>query len=160
MPNSSSVRVHRFRPGEVALREIRRYTSTTELLIRKLPFQRLVKEIAAEFVGFFFLLGLDFIGIILTCGLKNVVGEFSISIGCHWSAARIYRGVFGSIIWGYEVVCGSCEEGDGYAEGFDACEKVEGVEGVRLVNMSIWERRSFCNAYMYFKSNLLRCLWG
>jgi len=32
----------------VALREIRRYQKTTELLIRKLPFQRLVREIARE----------------------------------------------------------------------------------------------------------------
>ncbi|CAG8714144.1 16362_t:CDS:2, partial [Acaulospora colombiana] len=32
---------HRFRPGTVALREIRRYQKSTELLIRKLPFQRL-----------------------------------------------------------------------------------------------------------------------
>ncbi|MGB1026670.1 MAG: WecB/TagA/CpsF family glycosyltransferase, partial [Rhodospirillaceae bacterium] len=31
---------HRFRPGTVALREIRRYQKSTELLIRKLPFQR------------------------------------------------------------------------------------------------------------------------
>ena len=38
----------RFRPGTVALREIRRYQKSTELLIRKLPFQRLVREIAAE----------------------------------------------------------------------------------------------------------------
>ena len=40
---------HRFRPGTVALREIRRFQKSTELLIRKLPFQRLVREIAAEF---------------------------------------------------------------------------------------------------------------
>lgn len=39
----------RFKPGTVALREIRRYQKSTELLIRKLPFQRLVKEIASEF---------------------------------------------------------------------------------------------------------------
>jgi histone H3 len=39
---------HRFRPGTVALREIRRFQKGTELLIRKLPFQRLVREIAAE----------------------------------------------------------------------------------------------------------------
>ena len=39
---------HRFRPGTVALQEIRRYQKTTELLIRKLPFQRLVREIAQE----------------------------------------------------------------------------------------------------------------
>ena len=38
-----------YRPGVVALREIRRYQKSTELLMRKLPFQRLVREIAAEF---------------------------------------------------------------------------------------------------------------
>ncbi|XP_074360415.1 histone H3.3-like [Apium graveolens] len=37
---------HRYRPGTVALREIRKYQKTTELLILKLPFQRLVREIA------------------------------------------------------------------------------------------------------------------
>ena len=40
---------HRYRPGTVALREIRKYQKSTELLIRKLPFQRLVKEIACDF---------------------------------------------------------------------------------------------------------------
>ncbi|CAL0318985.1 unnamed protein product [Lupinus luteus] len=39
-------RPHRFRPGTVALREIRKYQKSTELLIQKLPFQRLVREIA------------------------------------------------------------------------------------------------------------------
>ena len=39
---------HRYRPGTVALREIRRYQKSTDLLIRKLPFQRLVKEIACD----------------------------------------------------------------------------------------------------------------
>ena len=36
----------RYRPGSVAVREIRRFQKSTDLLIRKLPFQRLVKEIA------------------------------------------------------------------------------------------------------------------
>ncbi|XP_065081175.1 histone H3-like [Ochlerotatus camptorhynchus] len=40
---------HRYRPGTVALHEIRRYQKSTELLIRKLPFQRLVREIAQDF---------------------------------------------------------------------------------------------------------------
>jgi len=40
---------HRYRPGTVALREIRRYQKSTDLMIRKLPFQRLVKEIAQDF---------------------------------------------------------------------------------------------------------------
>lgn len=39
----------RYRPGTVALREIRKYQKSTELLIRKLPFQRLVREIAQDF---------------------------------------------------------------------------------------------------------------
>ena len=38
----------RYRPGTVALREIRRYQKSTELLIRKLPFQRLVRELAQD----------------------------------------------------------------------------------------------------------------
>jgi histone H3 len=40
---------HRFRPGTVALREIRWYQKLTELLILKLPFQCLVREIAQDF---------------------------------------------------------------------------------------------------------------
>ncbi|XP_059954165.1 histone H3.3A-like [Mesoplodon densirostris] len=39
---------HRYRPGTVALREVRRYQKSTEL-IGKLPFQRLVREIAQDF---------------------------------------------------------------------------------------------------------------
>lgn len=39
---------HRYRPGTVALREIRKYQKSTELLIRKLPFQRLVREIVQD----------------------------------------------------------------------------------------------------------------
>lgn len=42
---------HRFRPGTVALRDIRRYQKSTELLIRKLPFQRLCREIAETYAG-------------------------------------------------------------------------------------------------------------
>ncbi|KAL3171784.1 hypothetical protein MRX96_001427 [Rhipicephalus microplus] len=52
---------HRYRPGKVLFhsvlankalwhfREIRRYQKSTEMLIRKLPFQRLVREIAQDF---------------------------------------------------------------------------------------------------------------
>ncbi|KAI1479638.1 hypothetical protein K445DRAFT_315422 [Daldinia sp. EC12] len=39
-------RRRRYRPGTVALREIRRLQNNTDLLIRKLPFSRLVREIA------------------------------------------------------------------------------------------------------------------
>lgn len=48
-PGDDIKKPHRFRPGTVALREIRRYQKSTELLIRKLPFQRLVREVAQDF---------------------------------------------------------------------------------------------------------------
>ena len=47
-PTGGVKKPHRYRPGTVALREIRRYQKSTDLLIRKLPFQRLVKEIAQK----------------------------------------------------------------------------------------------------------------
>ena len=43
--------VKRYRPGETALREVRRYQESTELLIHKLPFQRLVREISQDVTG-------------------------------------------------------------------------------------------------------------
>ena len=39
----------KYRPGTVALHEIRRYQKSTELLIRKMPFQHLVREITQDF---------------------------------------------------------------------------------------------------------------
>ena len=49
IPTSGGVKKpHRYRPGTVALREIRRYQKSTDLLIRKAPFLRLVKEIAQQ----------------------------------------------------------------------------------------------------------------
>ena len=49
-PSSGGVKKpHRYRPGTVALREIRRYQKSTDLLIQKLPLQRLVKEISQDF---------------------------------------------------------------------------------------------------------------
>ena len=42
-------KAHRFRPGTVALREIRKYQKTADLLVRKAPFQRLVRSTALGF---------------------------------------------------------------------------------------------------------------
>lgn len=39
----------RYRPGTLALKEIRNYQRTTDLLVAKLPFARLVREIAMQF---------------------------------------------------------------------------------------------------------------
>ena len=43
------VKPHRYRAGTVALQDIRHFQNTSALLIRKLPFQRLVREIAQDF---------------------------------------------------------------------------------------------------------------
>lgn len=46
---TKSGKKRRYRPGTVALREIRRYQRSTDLLIRCAPFQRLVREVAQDF---------------------------------------------------------------------------------------------------------------
>lgn len=38
-----------YRSGTIALREIHRYQKSTDLLVHKLPFQRLVRELAQDF---------------------------------------------------------------------------------------------------------------
>ena len=49
-PTSGGVKKpHRYRPGTVALREIRKYQKTTELLCRKAPMARLMREILQDF---------------------------------------------------------------------------------------------------------------
>jgi histone H3/H4 len=48
MPGAGVKKKKRHRPGTVALREIRYHQKRTELLIKKLPFQRFVREIAND----------------------------------------------------------------------------------------------------------------
>ena len=43
------VKPHRYRAGTAALKDIRHFQKTTALLIRRLPFQRLVREIAQDY---------------------------------------------------------------------------------------------------------------
>lgn len=50
-PPTNPTRKRRYRPGTNALREIRQFQRSTDLLIRKLPFARLVKEIAEHYIG-------------------------------------------------------------------------------------------------------------
>lgn len=47
-PKNEKGRSHRYKPGTVALREIRKYQKSTELLIPRLPFSKLVREIAEK----------------------------------------------------------------------------------------------------------------
>jgi histone H3 len=46
---TTTKKLYRHKPGFIALKEIRKYQGSTDLLIRKLPFQRLVREIAQDF---------------------------------------------------------------------------------------------------------------
>ncbi len=48
-PADGAKKKMRYRPGTVALREIRRYQKSTDLLLKKAPFQRLVREVAQEY---------------------------------------------------------------------------------------------------------------
>lgn len=48
---STSTVKRRYRPGTRALKEIRMYQKSLDLLIRKLPFARLVKEVAEDYIG-------------------------------------------------------------------------------------------------------------
>ncbi|KAL8816578.1 MAG: hypothetical protein Q9223_004440 [Gallowayella weberi] len=49
-PEPKARKARRYRPGTLALKEIRRYQRTTDLLLLKLPFSRLVREIALSLV--------------------------------------------------------------------------------------------------------------
>jgi len=48
-PSQTIKKPHRYRPGTKAIREIRKYQKSTDMLLRRLPFARLVREIAMEF---------------------------------------------------------------------------------------------------------------
>ncbi len=48
-PKEGTKAARRYRPGTVAMREIRRYQKSTDLLLKKAPFQRLVREVAQDF---------------------------------------------------------------------------------------------------------------
>ena len=49
IPTGGIKKPHRYRPGMVALREIRRYQRSTENLIKRTPFQKLIREILQEY---------------------------------------------------------------------------------------------------------------
>ena len=48
-PTGGIKKPHCYRPGMVALREIRRYQKSTECLIKRSPFQKLIREISQEY---------------------------------------------------------------------------------------------------------------
>ena len=48
-PTGGIKKLHCYRPGMVVLREIRRYPKSTECLIKRSPFQKLIREISQEY---------------------------------------------------------------------------------------------------------------
>jgi hypothetical protein len=97
---------HRFRPGTVALREIRRYQKSTELLIRKLPFQRLVREIAQDFkvcypYSYCLLNSANSISSSLDRSPLPIISRYGATRGC--------RGIPRLIVRRYELGCHSRE---------------------------------------------------
>ena len=49
IPTGGIKKPHRYRPGMVALREIRRYQRSTENLIKRTPFKKLIREILQDY---------------------------------------------------------------------------------------------------------------
>lgn len=48
---TKTTKKRRYKPGTTAMREIRQYQKSTDLLLRKLPFSRLVREISETYIG-------------------------------------------------------------------------------------------------------------
>lgn len=48
--NNSSFHKRRYKPGTKALKEIRKFQKTTDLLISKMPFARVVREVAQNYI--------------------------------------------------------------------------------------------------------------
>ena len=66
--NPSDLVCRRYKPGERALKEIRQYQRSTELLLRKLPFARLVREVEQRAFGAAIALAFDLTGASWCCG--------------------------------------------------------------------------------------------
>lgn len=119
-------RPHRFRPGTVALREIRRYQRSTELLIRKLPFQRLVREIAQDFkVCFLFLFGT-----IKYYVVDVILDQLTVSIIRHHGLAGGCRSISRGSVRGYQFGRTSCKARHYHAQGYAPGKEIEGWEAL------------------------------
>lgn len=75
---------HRYRPGTVALREIRKFQKSTNLLVRKAPFSRLCREIAEDYK-----VNVRFQGSALMC-LQEAAEAFLVMILEHANLASIH----------------------------------------------------------------------
>lgn len=107
----------RYKPGTVALREIRRYQKSTDLLMAKLPFSRLVRTETTS-NGHAIVGGLGegvLTKVDVVTGPRNrdkhgarVVANHAVADASYPGAARSYRGLPRSSVRGYEFVRDSC----------------------------------------------------
>ena len=81
-------RQHRFKPGTVALREIKRYQKSTKNLMKRAPFQRLLKSVF-ESLGISFRIQSVAIGIYQEAAEAYLVGLFEDSNLCAIHAKRV-----------------------------------------------------------------------
>lgn len=80
---------NRFRPGQVALRQIRKYQGTTQLLIPRMPFQRVVREITHEDCGRPYRFAVSAIEALHEAAEEYVVELFQDSMLCALHAKRV-----------------------------------------------------------------------
>ena len=78
----------RYRPGTVALKEIRHYQKSTDLLIRKLPFQRLVKAELQDFMTKIHIFSLELLAL-QKASEAYLIGLFEDTNFCEIQANRI-----------------------------------------------------------------------
>merc|ERR1712200_98508 len=114
---------HRYRPGTVALREIRRYQKSTELLLRKLPFQRLVREIAQDF--------------------KTDLRFQSSAVMALQEASEAYLGFDG----GYKLACNSCQASDDNAERHTVGSSHSWRKSIKFLSTA--NKRPFSGPYLF-----------
>ncbi len=76
-PSHGGVRKpHRYRPGTVALREIRKFQKTGDLLLPKLPFQRVVRSVVSDFAYGDLRMTSDSLGALQGASENHLVGVF------------------------------------------------------------------------------------
>ena len=92
-PVNPPKRKYKYQPGTVALREICRYQKSTELLIRRWPFQRLVYKI-----------------------LRQNNTEMQIQAAAMMGLQEVW-GISGGTLWGYKFECYPCQMSHNYAKG-------------------------------------------
>ena len=110
----------RYKPGTVALREIRRYQKTTELLVAKLPFSRLVGLSVAVQQLFQCLHDVGPRSRV-QCGAR-IPRWPQMAVSSHPGFAGSCRGIPGTSFRGHQPVCATRETSHDYAERHPACQ--------------------------------------